>query len=120
GGGWRPGYAVFAAASLLLVVPLAGRRLGEAPPQEPMGSPRGLLVPCLAFFVYVSLEVTIGQWAFTSLTDHRGLGALAASLWVGAYWVALTAGRLWLGLAGHHRPPGRLLAVAVGGAVAAS
>lgn len=119
-GGWRPAYAVFAAASLLLVVPLAGRSLGEAPPQEPMGSPRGLLVPCLAFFVYVSLEVTIGQWAFTSLTEHRGLGELAASLWVGAYWVALTVGRLWLGLSGHRRPTGRLLTLAVTGAATAS
>ena len=39
GAGWRPAYIVFAAASLLLVLPLAGRSLGEAPPQQPMGSP---------------------------------------------------------------------------------
>ena len=39
GAGWRPAYVVFAAASLLLVLPLAGRSLGEAPPQQPMGSP---------------------------------------------------------------------------------
>lgn len=49
GGGWRPGYVVFAAASLLLAIPLAGRSMGDVPPQEAMGSPRGLLLPCLAF-----------------------------------------------------------------------
>ena len=32
GAGWRPAYVVFAATSLLLVLPLAGRSLGEAPP----------------------------------------------------------------------------------------
>jgi fucose permease len=84
-----------------------------------MGSPRGMLLPCLAFLVYVSLEVTIGQWAFTSLTQDRGLGDLAASVWVALYWIALTAGRLWLGLRGHRVAVDRLLLVAVAGAVAA-
>ena len=118
GAGWRPAYAVFAAASLLLVAPLLRGDLGEATvDQEPLGSPRGVLLPCLAFFVYVGLEVTVGQWAFTALTDD-GMGELAASIWVGVYWVGLTAGRLWLGLAGHHRPADVLLAAGVLGAVA--
>ena len=120
GGGWRPAYAVFAVASLLLVVPIAGKSLGEAPPQTTMGSPRGMLLPCLAFFVYVSLEVTIGQWAFTSLTRHRGLGEFSASAFVGIYWIALTAGRLWLGLSGHRVAIPRLLGLAVAGAAAAA
>ena len=110
GAGWRPAYALFAAASLLLALALRGRAMGEAPPQVAMGSPRGLLLPCLTFFVYVSLEVTVGQWAFTSLTEHRGMGALAASVWVGVYWVGLTAGRFWLGITGHRvadRAPAR-------------
>ncbi len=118
GGGWRPAYALFALASLLLVVPLVGRHLGDAPPQRPMGSPRGMLLPCVAFAAYTSLEVTIGQWAFSSLTRHRDMGELGASIWVGLYWVALTAGRLWLGLRGHRVAPQRLLAVACAGAVA--
>ena len=120
GGGWRPGYAVFAVASLLLVVPIAGKSMGEAPPQQTMGSARGMLLPCLAFFVYVSLEVTIGQWAFTSLTRHRGLGDFSASTFVGIYWVALTAGRLWLGLSGHRVAVQRLLGLAVPGAAVAA
>ena len=120
GAGWRPGYAVFGAASLLLAVPIAARSLGDAPPQEAMGSLRGLVVPCLAFAVYVSLEVTVGQWAFTSLTEHRGLGDFAASTWVSLYWVALTAGRLWLGLRGHRLAVRGVLAASVTGATAAA
>ncbi len=50
-----------------------------------MGSPRGLLLPCLAFVVYVSLETTVGQSVFTSQTQHRGLEEFAASTWVALY-----------------------------------
>ena len=117
-GGWRPPYALFGLSSLLLVVALATTNTGEAPVQESMGSPSGMLLPCLAFFVYVSLEVTIGQWAFTSLTRHRGLGELTASVWVGIYWVGLTAGRLWLGMRGHRLPVHRTLVAAVAGSTA--
>ena len=116
GGGWRPAYVVFGAASLLLVFPIAGKSMGEAPLQQAMGSARGMLLPCLAFVVYVSLEVTIGQWAFTSLTRHRGLADFTASSFVAVYWISLTAGRLWLGLSGHRFAIKRLLAGAVGGA----
>jgi len=120
GAGWRPAYLVFALTSLLLVLALRGRDLGDAPAQEPMGTLQGLLLPCLAFAVYAAVEVTIGQWAYTSLTRHRGLGELAASIWVGLYWVALTAGRLGLGIAGERAPVRRLLVLATaGGAVGA-
>ena len=85
-----------------------------------MGSPRGMLLPCLAFFAYVSLEVTIGQWAFTSLTRHRGLGTFPASAFVALYWIALTAGRLWLALSGHRVPVDRLLGLAVSGVAVAA
>ena len=116
GAGWRPAYVVFAASSLLLVLPIAGKSMGDAPPQRTMGSPRGMLLPCLTFVIYVSLEVTVGQWAFTSLTRHRGLPEFTASTWVALYWISLTAGRLWLGLWGHRMAVKRLLVRGVGGA----
>ena len=120
GAGWRPAYAVFALASLLLVAPLLGRSLGDAPAQQPMGSPRGVVLPCLTFAVYVALEVTVGQWAFTYLTEERGLGELAASVCVAVYWIGLTIGRLWLGLTGHRVPAERVLTWAVTAMVGAS
>jgi fucose permease len=120
GGGWRPAYGLFALASFALVVPLMRHRLGDAPPQEVLGSPRGMLVPCVTFFVYVGLEVTVGQWAFTFLTEEQSMGELAASLFVAVYWVGLTVGRLWLGLAGHRMPVDRVLAGSVAGAIVAA
>ncbi|HVF33446.1 MAG TPA: MFS transporter [Acidimicrobiales bacterium] len=117
GGGWRWPYAVFGLASLLLVAPLWRRSTGDAPAQEPMGrSVRGLLLPCVAFVVYVALEVAVGQWAFTFLTEAKGLGDLAGAVWVAVYWVGLTAGRLWLGLRGHARPAPAVLAASATGA----
>lgn len=117
GGGWRPAYAVFAGASLLLVLPIAGKSMGDAPPQQGMGSPRGMWLPCLTFVIYVSLEVTVGQWAFTSLTRYRGLAEFTASAFVALYWISLTAGRLWLGVRGHRIAARRLQVGAVAGAV---
>jgi fucose permease len=117
GGGWRAAYAVFAAVSFLLVVPLLGKSLGEAPPQEHMGSPRGVVLVCLTFMLYVALEATVGQWAFTSLSRQHELSDFAAAAWVAVYWLGLTAGRVWLGVRGHRVEPRRLLVIATGGAV---
>ncbi|MCU1373360.1 MAG: Permease of the major facilitator superfamily [Actinomycetia bacterium] len=120
--GWRSAYVILSVATLVVVLGLAGRQLSTeaTTPHEPPGSPRGVLLPCLAFFVYVALEVTAGVWAFTYLTEHRGLGDLAASAWVGAYWVGLTAGRLWLGVRGHEQEATRLLGVSMAMAVGAA
>jgi fucose permease len=120
-GSWRTGYAAMAVGTAGVLVLLLTRTLGAAPPpKEHHGTPKGVLLPCLVFFVYVSLEVTVGAWAFTYLTDQRHLGDLAASTWVAVYWVGLTAGRLWLGGPGHRHAPTRLLASSVALAVAAT
>jgi fucose permease len=122
GVGWRPAYGALAAATLLVVLSLSGRSLGSTPtrPHEPPHSPRGVLLPCAVFFIYVALEVTTGIWAFTYLTESRGLDDLVASAWVAAYWVGLTAGRLWLGVRGHEAGAERLLTWSMAAALAAA
>jgi fucose permease len=120
--GWRSAYGVLAGATLLVVIGLYGRSLGTSPttPHEPPASPRGVLLPCLVFFAYVALEVTTGLWAYTYLTEHQGVGDLAASVWVATYWVGLTAGRLWLGVRGHEAGAERLLTWSMVTALAAA
>jgi fucose permease len=43
--------------------------------------------------VYVGIEVTVGNWGFSLLTQQRGAGALLAGLVVSGYWLGLTLGR---------------------------
>lgn len=52
------------------------------------------------FLVYTGLEVTVGAWSFSLLTEGRGVDSGVAAVWVGAYWAALTGGRLFFGLLG--------------------
>ncbi|MDN3556224.1 MFS transporter [Halomonas maura] len=59
------------------------------------------------FFVYSGLELTLGLWAYSLLTESRGIGAASAGLWVGIYWGMFTLGRVMAGVfanrLGHHR-----------------
>lgn len=70
------------------------------------GVMRGALV---VFALYSGVEVGTGQWAYSLLTEGRGLSTAAAGLAVTAFWGALTLARLGLGLGGHRVAVHRLL-----------
>lgn len=59
------------------------------------------------FFVYTGLELTTGLWAYSLLTESRGVDPASAGLWVGVYWGMFTLGRMLAGVfanrLGHHR-----------------
>jgi len=59
------------------------------------------------FFAYTGLELTLGHWAYSLLTESRGIVAASAGLWVGVYWGMFTAGRMVAGgfanRLGNHR-----------------
>ena len=48
------------------------------------------------FATFVAIEVTTGQWAYTYLTDHRGIGGGVAAVGIAGFWGGLTIGRLGL------------------------
>ena len=50
-----------------------------------------------AFFLYVGLEQSAGAWAYSFLTEVRGLSLATAGTWVTLYWSGLTAGRVVFG-----------------------
>jgi fucose permease len=54
---------------------------------------RTVLLGALFLAIYVGLEISVGNWGFSFLTDYRGLGHLAAGYAVSGYWFGLTAGR---------------------------
>ena len=56
----------------------------------------------LLYFLYVSVEVTTGQWTFTLFTQSRHIPDFRASSWVSFYWGSLTLGRLLIGFTVEH------------------
>ena len=74
----------------------------EAQPAAEISASRALQHPIvwlqiIVFFIYTGLEVALGQWAFTVLTDNRNIPPATAGGWVTLYWAAILAGRILFG-----------------------
>lgn len=97
---WPMVYLVLA----LVAAPVVAGQLLTYPRQEPPGEERPALlrltvtVPAVLFAgafltVYVGLEIAVGTWAYSLLTEEHGQGPLLAGWSVSAYWLGLTLGR---------------------------
>jgi fucose permease len=109
--GWRVGYALLAAMLFTLsILFLSTLRLwqGDAPaaasdshePTAPLAEALRRPVVWLhvvLFFFYTGLESTAGQLLYTLFTESRGVSPTTAGVTVGAYWAALTVGRVVFG-----------------------
>ncbi|GAA3166475.1 MFS transporter [Planomonospora alba] len=94
-------------AAFLVTLPAGAPTAGAAPPSE--GTPKpgrtgggllaavsrepAVLLGAVFLAVYVGLELSVGNWAFTFLTDERGQSDQLAGYIVSGYWLGLTAGR---------------------------
>jgi fucose permease len=114
-GTWRTGYTVVGAAQVLLAacfaltIPLwkQGRTSDQDQPQriseyrtpisQTLRRPSAW-VSILLFFFYTGAELTLGHWAYTLLTEARGVAPELAGLWAGSYWGMFTVGRVLAGL----------------------
>jgi len=108
---WRAGYWIVAALLVCLsTLFLSTKRhwnsgpahASDAHPHETVSAGaalknRTLQLHLLLFFVYTGLEVAIGQWSFTVLTEARKISPEAAGAWVTIYWSGILAGRVGLG-----------------------
>lgn len=52
----------------------------------------------LLFLLYTGCELTVGVWAYTLLTESRGVAPATAGLVAGSYWATFTLGRIVAGL----------------------
>ncbi|HEY3497002.1 MAG TPA: MFS transporter [Polyangiaceae bacterium] len=112
--GWRLGYAVIAALLGALTVAFLLTRgrwsMGEKGESavDPYPAPRALgafaalsrgrvRLGALVFFVYSGVEFGLGHWAYTILTEARGLSRGSAAAAVSAYWALLLFGRVGAG-----------------------
>lgn len=113
---WRPGYLfVLALVLLMLVAFIYYRGLWEPPQHKKPEAERttrptlsstlrqpGTWFGTLSFFLYVGAEMGAGLWAFTLLTEGRGVNTVQAGFWVSIYWGSFTVGRVVAGaLAGR-------------------
>ncbi len=113
---WQAGYIIVGAFQLVLAVcftltlPMWSqngkpaesgqpKRLTDykTPLNETLAQPRVWLSAAL-FFLYTGAEVSLGAWAYTLLTESRGVSTQAAGLVVGSYWAMFTVGRILAGL----------------------
>ncbi len=131
GHGWRLGYVLLAgsllgmAACFQLTVGLwalpaveAGGVTGGSVAgrlRDALREPR-VRANALLFFLYTGAEASAGQWAYSLLTESRGLTPAAAGVAASAYWGSIFAGRLAFGLVAHRVAPAALLRIGMAGA----
>lgn len=111
-GQWRPGYLfVLFLVMLMATAFFAYRKLWDTAPHVnsvKSNDPKPSLVSTLkrpgtwlgglCFFLYTGVEIGVGFWAFTLLTESRQVEPLLAGFWVSVYWGAFTLGRIAAGL----------------------
>jgi fucose permease len=101
---WTTFYAMVAVlivpllAGLLLLFPASAATVDEAPPRlsRALAHPAAWLGGVF-LALYVGVEIGVGNWSFTYLTEDQGHGVVLAGWAVSAYWTGLTAGRFLLG-----------------------
>lgn len=76
-------------------------------------------VSIILFFLYTGLEIGVGQWIYTLLTQSRSIAVEQAGFWTGIYWGSLTVGRIIFGFVltkvkVHHVVVGALTGVVMG------
>lgn len=111
---WRWGYVVVAIVQLTLATafilsaklwkreasqPEADRRLLDykTPLRETLLQPR-VWLSMLLFFIYTGVEIALGAWAYSLLTEARGVAPQTAGFVAGSYWATFTLGRMLAGL----------------------
>lgn len=110
---WMTGFSSWTAVMLVLAAAclpvIAGFTIFPGPGSAPSGDSgtpgpersllsealrdRGVLAGAVMLAVYVGLEVGVGTWAFSYLTQSRGLASAPAGYAVSGYWLGLTLGR---------------------------
>ncbi len=65
----------------------------------------------LTYLVYCGLEIGLGQWAYTLLTQSRGIAPEIAGPWVAVYWGTFTGGRIIFGAVANRFEIDRVLRV---------
>src|SRR5450432_2779320 len=120
---WQVGYALVGAllVAVILLFALTRRQWRTGGLQTAQNTPvnranfsRTFRVPVIwlgmaTFIAYCGLEIGLGQWAYTLLTESRGIAPAIAGPWVAVYWGAFTGGRIFFGIVANRVEVDRVL-----------
>lgn len=133
-GVWQLGYAVVGVAQVVLAISFAltaamwkrtepdetasAVRMTDyrTPMADTLRQPR-VWLSALLFFTYTGVELALGHWAYTLLTESRGIPPETAGITAGAYWGMFTVGRILAGLYAGRLRAQRILWLAMSGAL---
>jgi fucose permease len=105
---WQWGYVLVAMAPIIMVAVyvFTARHWQYAPPEHEQGSATAaarvsplLIRQAILFFCYSGLELTLGRWCYTVLTEWKNIPVATAGLAASCYFGSVFAGRLLLGAA---------------------
>ncbi len=136
-GDWRPGYLTVGALQLGLatafVLSAHEWKRFDATRPNPRQHNEGIDTPLLStltfgpawrgfilFFLYSGAEIGLGFWAYTLLTEARGVAPVPAGLVAGGFYALFTVGRILSGFLTHRWDPNRLVTGSLGLAVLGS
>lgn len=71
----------------------------------------------LLFVLYVGAEIGLGSWAYTFLTESRGIATKTAGFWAGSFYGLFTVGRILAGLYAKRLGVNKTILFGVGGAI---
>ncbi|MEI7554379.1 MFS transporter [Candidatus Chlorohelix sp.] len=102
--GWSIGYLFISFLCIALTLGLGiffPVSMAVSAPHENSPMTRMLRIPALWFATiflafYVGVEVSVGNWSFTFLTEARSEHTVTAGWMVSGYWLGLTMGRMLL------------------------
>ena len=58
----------------------------------------GVWLSMLLFLIYTGAEMGLGAWAYTLLTESRGINPATAGFWAGSFYALFTVGRILAGI----------------------
>lgn len=124
---WQWGYVLIAMVPIAMAaafVLTAGRWQYSPPePQQGAAKPKAQVSPLLLrqaflFFCYSGLELTLGRWCYTVLTEWKNVAVPTAGLTASCFFGSIFAGRLLLGAALDRVGATRMVRIGSIGAVA--
>jgi len=126
-GSWKLGYWIVGGAQLLLSLLFLtqARRWDGAPKAEHFDAQtsgglelksfaetlryRRAWLSAFLFFIYSGIELGMGHWAYTWLTEGLSVSTALAGVWTAGYWGTFTVGRILGGFATQRFSPAALL-----------